>query len=118
MIFMRRILELIKKERVGIIIMFALALLIRLYFLFALGEPPDADELNYDMFAMSLLERHEFGVNGAPTAYITPFYPLFLAGVYFLFGHNYIAVHIIQALLGASLCLMLYFIAKEVLVEE
>ena len=110
----KRIFSFARKEHVMLIGMFLISFLIRIYFVLFLRKIPDADELNYDVYAISLLERHQFGTDGVSGAYITPFYPMFLAGIYFLFGHNYLVVQIVQALLGALVCLMVYFISKEV----
>jgi len=43
----------------------------------------------------------------------TPFYSYFLGIIYKLFNFSPLAARIIQAFLGASLCILLYFIGKE-----
>ena len=54
---------------------------------------------------------------GIPTAHRTPIYPLFLSGVYFIFGHSYLAVRIMQAIIGALTCLLIYWLGKEIFDE-
>lgn len=58
---------------------------------------------------------HHFGITpaGAPSSVIPPLYPLFLAGVYRLAGQgNYLAVRLLQALLGALAALAAYGAAR------
>ncbi len=69
------------------------------------------DARDYDRYAVHLLSGEGF-TNGATVASRPPLYPLFLAGCYRLFGHSYLAVRIIQAILGASLVWPLYGIFR------
>ncbi|NQU73723.1 MAG: glycosyltransferase family 39 protein [Candidatus Omnitrophica bacterium] len=99
-----------------VIAIFLVSLLIRLCFAVMHNEPVIHDQEGYDILAMNLLEYREFSaVKGQPTAYSTPLYPMFLSAIYFFFGHSYLWARIMQALLGSVVCLILYFIAKEVL---
>lgn len=103
------------KERKALIIIFVLAFLIRLIFIFLAIGPLDGDELIYDKMALSILSGHGFcAPDGHPTAYTTPLFPMFLSGVYFLFGHSYFVVKIIEALLGSFTALIIYFISKKI----
>ncbi|MEK6917155.1 MAG: hypothetical protein AABW92_05420, partial [Nanoarchaeota archaeon] len=72
---------------------------------------PLSDAANYDQIAVNIVSGHGFSevIDGqkVPTMRRTPIYPLFLAGIYSIFGHNYIAVKIIQAILGALLCIVI-----------
>jgi 4-amino-4-deoxy-L-arabinose transferase-like glycosyltransferase len=109
----------IRKERAILIIIFVLALLLRLYCAFQYDESvrllQNNDQLTYIHFAESLLHHNTFArADGQPTAYITPLYPLFLSVIYFFFGVNHLYVRIAHALLGSIVCLLIYFIAKEV----
>ena len=89
--------------------LFFSALLLRLLFVIML--PLDAgDSPEYDNYALRLLSGLGFSNNlNRP-----PMYPSFLAGVYFFFGHNFLAVRIIQALLDSVTCLFAFFIGKRV----
>lgn len=70
------------------------------------------DMLQYDDLAQSLLAGHGYTwYGGIPTAFRAPLYPLFLATIYLLFGHHFVAVRGVQAGLGAILCLITYRLA-------
>ena len=72
------------------------------------------DASGYDLLATNLLHGFGFTWDGVqPTSYRMPGYPVFLAGAYALFGHNLTAVRLIQAILGALLCLPVYHIARN-----
>src|ERR1700741_3534330 len=64
------------------------------------NDAPD-DGLTYDQMARNLVERHVYSHDTeppfAPSLIRMPGYPLFLAGVYSIFGHDKTAVRIIQA---------------------
>jgi len=92
-----------------------LALAVRLVYLtviVGLNSPPTYDGIGYDMLAVHLLRTGTYGVEH-PTAFRPPGYPIFLAGVYLLFGHSYPAVRLVQALLDAVTCLLVYAIGTE-----
>lgn len=102
-------------SRTILISIFLLSLLLRLSIVFTNNEPVMSDQLVYDKLALSLLQQHEFSIEkGQPTAYITPLYPFFLSVIYFFFGHNYLYVKLAQGLLGSLVCLITYFIAKQI----
>jgi 4-amino-4-deoxy-L-arabinose transferase-like glycosyltransferase len=54
----------------------------------------------------------------APTARWLPGYPLFIAGVYVLFGDTYRAVYVTQAFLGVVIAGLTYLSAKHVLEDK
>jgi 4-amino-4-deoxy-L-arabinose transferase-like glycosyltransferase len=60
------------------------------------GEPPYADP-------------------SAPTARWMPGYPLFIAGVYLIFGESYRTVYVAQAVLGVVIAGLIYLLAKHTL---
>lgn len=102
-----------------LILIFIAALAVRLISVMNLPNQfrkPATDDAEYDISAMNLLEgRGLIDINtGLPTSWRVPMYPLFLASIYSVFGHNYGAVRVIQSIMGALLCLILFFIAKEI----
>ncbi len=90
-------------------LIFFTALIIRLLFIiaFPLSAP---DTIDYDRYALHILKGLGFSTNLARP----PLYPSFLAAIYFVFGHNFLAVRIIQAILGAIICLFVYLIGARI----
>lgn len=91
-------------------------------FYYRIGPAVDAGV--YDQTAVNIIEGHGFRFNrSAPIAedeiitFQGPLYQYFLAGVYLIFGHNYEAVWLIQALLRAFTALFLYLIAVKIFNE-
>jgi len=73
------------------------------------------DALGYHTIALNLYRGNGYSmVADVPTVRRAPGYPLFLAGIYSIFGTGLMAVYIIQALLSALTCVMTYLIAKNV----
>jgi tetratricopeptide (TPR) repeat protein len=92
------------------------ALLIRLLYLATiLDNPfflhPVTDEAMYDIWAQALVAGEPF-LNAYPY-YDSPLPAYFLAIVYGLFGHSYLAVRLVQVLLGTLNVLILYRIAQR-----
>ena len=98
-----------------LIVLFLLASFLRILYAFYLkGDIPVSDAAGYDVLGLNILKYGEYAFQpGIPTAHRTPIYPLFLSGVYFLFGHSYLAVRIIQSLIGGLTCIIIYFIGKK-----
>ena len=100
---------------------FLLALLTRLlYFGFF---PPRSIQLDdaesWDGIAWNLAEGRGFlDANGLPTSVRPPVYPLFLAGIYKVFGHSYPAAKLAQILLSALTCALLFLIGSRVFGEK
>jgi len=80
------------------------------------GQPlnPGGDEIFYDKAALNILEGNSFcqGFEGLCIE-PQPLYPLFLSGVYFIFGHNYDAVRLIQIILFALTAVLVFLFSKK-----
>lgn len=92
------------------------ALLLRLLYLATiLDNPyflhPITDETMYDIWAQALVAGEPF-LDAYPY-YDSPLPAYFLAIVYRLFGHSYLAVRLVQVLLGTLNVLILYRIAQR-----
>jgi 4-amino-4-deoxy-L-arabinose transferase-like glycosyltransferase len=61
-----------------------------------------------------LYEDHWVADAGEPTSVMPPLYPLFLGGIFAIFGEDLLAVRVIQILLSASLALLAYAIGSAV----
>jgi hypothetical protein len=100
------------RERRRLLALFVLALLLRCAFslVYGLGAPPErwGDDADYDAIASRLVLDHQYENNWFP-----PGYPFFLAIVYSLFGHSLAAVRLLQALLGAAACVVVYLIGRD-----
>lgn len=98
---------------------FLLALIIRTVFVFQkLGEDLRYDDYEYfDEVARNILagKGHiAYDVMGADRqSLMAPLYPAFLAGIFLLFGHNWLAVQLSQSVSGAITCVLVYLVGKR-----
>jgi len=76
-----------------------------------LGDPSGMDAQNYLQLARNLAESGSFSMWSKPSAYVAPGYPFFLAALFKIGGENLLAVKLIQAVLGASTAVLVYFFA-------
>lgn len=106
---------------------YALLLLVALGFrlFIALRLPNDEpdDGRVYAQIAVNMLEQHVFSHESqppyVPSLIRLPGYPLFLAGVYKIFGHgNNTAVRVVQALIDTSTCVLIALVAFAWAVAE
>ncbi len=103
-----------RKSVIWIIVgIFIVALLPRIYIAISSNQIPTSDAAYYDGLAKNIIEGKGFSVSGKPTSFKEPFYSFFLASIYFIFGQSYAAVRIIQAILGALTCVIIFLIAKR-----
>lgn len=99
-------------------VVFAIAFLLRLALLpWGAGFPSDSgDAPSYLAIARSLAAGTGFSLDGvSPTASRTPLYPLFLAAVSAIPGPDAIAVKVAQSLIGAFTCVLVFFLASNLL---
>ena len=104
-----------------IVYLFVIALIVRLVFLAAFFHSGEliGDEVQYDTIAYNVAYNHSYSmILGIPTPLRPPGYPLFLAVIYTIFGHSYLAVKIIQSILSAITCLIIYFLTKEAIDDK
>lgn len=99
--------------RVLIPLLFLIALALRVLYILQGHEVPPLDTPDYDGIALNLLQGHGFIVRGMQ-AWRPPLYPVFLAGIYGLFGYHHLAVKLLQALIGALMVPVLYWTGREV----
>jgi glycosyltransferase involved in cell wall biosynthesis len=72
------------------------------------------DEAFYAGVAENILKKGEFGLKTVGGYVISePLYPLFLSGVFYLFGSSWDVVRVIQIILFACIVLFVFFIAEE-----
>ncbi|MFA4992213.1 MAG: glycosyltransferase family 39 protein [Candidatus Omnitrophota bacterium] len=88
---------------------------IRIVFVLNSVYVPSSDAASYDQLGLALKEgRGYVDAGGAPHSFYPPLYPVFLSTVYSLFGHSYPAARVIQSVLGAIACVLIYMIGKGV----
>ncbi len=78
------------------------------------GGLKGGDSKLYFEIARNLLSGNGFATDQGPTAFVSPLYPIFLAGCMSLFGENLVAISLIQAFLSALACVYIYKIAGEI----
>ncbi len=104
-----------------LIVLFIIALLVRLIFLILAPDRPINlyDTPSWDAVATNLLASRGFiDANGQPTSTRPPLYPIFLAIIYFIFGKNFFVVTVVQAIVGSATVIFIYLIAKEIFNNE
>ena len=76
------------------------------------------DSVSYDDLASRFSQGKGYTRSTAsdePDSRRLPGYPFFLAAIYFTFGHSLFAVRLIQVILDALTCVIVYKLSKEVL---
>jgi len=91
------------------LLIFGVALGVRLLHLWQIRPSPFFDVLfgdarAYDLWAQDIAGGDWIGSN---VFYQAPLYPYFLGGIYAIFGHDLLAVRIIQAVIGSASCALL-----------
>jgi 4-amino-4-deoxy-L-arabinose transferase-like glycosyltransferase len=105
-----------KKLILVIIGIFLVALLPRLAVAINSRLIPINDAAGYDTYALNLLAGKGFvNPEGQLTSWREPVYPTFLSCIYYLFGHSFLAVRIIQAVLGALVCVIIFLTCRRLL---
>lgn len=101
-----------------VLIVLLVALLIRIVTVIVTGQQntTHADAASYNSYAVAVLNQKDWMTN--PDFYDAsrpPFYPLFIAAIYAIFGiNNYTALYIFQAFVSVLTCLYIYKFGVEV----
>ncbi|MFH1888997.1 MAG: glycosyltransferase family 39 protein [Candidatus Omnitrophota bacterium] len=100
----------------AVLAVFIIAFLARIAALAVLPERGiTGDSQSYDDLAVRIAQGHGYTSSLAPDLPATrrlPGYPVFLAVIYFIFGHSLAAVKILQFILDSSTCVLLYKTAE------
>jgi tetratricopeptide (TPR) repeat protein len=97
------------------VIVFGVALFVRLLYLWQIGSSPFFDTLlgdsrSYDAWAQRIAGGDWIGRD---VFYQAPLYPYFLGVLYTIFGHDLMAVRVVQAIVGSSACVLLALAARR-----
>jgi tetratricopeptide (TPR) repeat protein len=95
---------------------FLLALAVRLVYLWQMRssiffDAPMMDAQYHDQWAQAIIAGKDFT---GGVFFRAPLYPYFLALVYRVFGHDYLAARLVQFLIGSFSCVLVYFLAKRI----
>ncbi len=106
-------------DKKKIFFIFVIAFIIRLFFahlgfLYPDLNAPGSDSARFEGIAQGLSRGEGFTAGGAAAVDRPPFYCFFLAAIYFVFGHSYYAVIIIQSLISAMACVFIFGAAKNI----
>jgi len=95
---------------------FGISFLVRLAYIIHLKDTPIWDAMMidaglYDRWGMEIASGEWIGKN---VFYDPPLYAYFLGVTYKLFGHDYLALRIIQALIGSAHCVIIFYLASYI----
>jgi 4-amino-4-deoxy-L-arabinose transferase-like glycosyltransferase len=91
-----------------------LAFILRLAWVLAVPTRPISDFHEFHRLAISLIDGQGYvSTSGEPTAYRPPGYPIFLTGIYSIFGVSDLAARLVNVLLGVLTCWLTYQLASE-----
>jgi len=106
-------------NRWPLVVLFLVAVLLRLAAIHWLAATPQRDELDNHRLAVTLLAGEGYAVTpGHPTTSLPPVYPAFIASVYALSRPDYRIVWYVQALLNASLVFLLFHLGRLLFSES
>ena len=112
---MRAILELIRVNKVFLVVL--LALVIRIVAIVSIDDPQrvprslaESDARTYYVLSQNLISGigYRYTPDGEPTAKRTPGYPIFIAMIFKVFGRNFNAVRVAQAILDVITTAMVF----------
>ncbi|MCK4786128.1 MAG: glycosyltransferase family 39 protein [Desulfobacteraceae bacterium] len=99
----------------AVLVIFLIALFLRLAVVWTLGAPPEKDAFEYHKIALSQLSGYGHALEpGKPTTLRPPLYPLFLAGIYAFTGSDYRHALYAQAILHALLVFPLFWLGFRI----
>ena len=95
-----------------------IAALVRFGYFFCVFDPtslPANDSLEYDVIAKNLIDGNGYTLYDQPTAFRAPGLIFMVAGIYFLFGENFIYARIFVVLLSIVLVWVIYILGNTIL---
>lgn len=111
-----------KKELIFLLCIFFIAFTLRVSYCFFFKENIlhiqthiFGDTQDYIQIAKNFLSGEGLISSPDRIAYRPPLYPIFLSGVYFSFGDSYWPIRIIQSILDALTCIMVFFLGKNLI---
>jgi 4-amino-4-deoxy-L-arabinose transferase-like glycosyltransferase len=96
----------------------AAALVVRLGWTLLTPALPASDFAWYDEVATEIVTGHSYSVEGNPTAFRVPGYPVFLAGIYTVFGQSLFFARLANVLLGTLTVYLVYLLGRKTFSER
>lgn len=104
-----------KSRRNFLITIIAASIITGSIFAFAFDHPVKGDALDYDRIGQNLAQGNGFSLSQSSpytkTMYREPAYPVFLALIYSIFGHNFAIVKLLQIFIYVLSCILLFYLA-------
>ncbi|MEP7146453.1 MAG: glycosyltransferase family 39 protein [bacterium] len=88
------------------------ALLIKIFFAYVIQTDLKSDSITYNNLALSIL-KGGYSIDGRPTAFVVLGYPLFLSGIYTVFGDGQFYVKIVQSVIEIFSGLLFFRISRN-----
>ncbi len=104
-----------RDARIAVLLIVLTAVVVRLaYVVLIVGadSAPTYDGIGYDILGVNLLQTGIYG-SERPTAFRPPGYPLFLAAIYLVFGHDFAAVRLVQVGVDALTCALTFAVGAR-----
>ncbi|HLT23800.1 MAG TPA: hypothetical protein VK004_01625, partial [Ignavibacteria bacterium] len=101
------------KERNYLFLILASSFIIKLILAFTIDVELRSDSMVYDTLAKNIVQLGEYSFEGSPTALLISGYPIFLSGIYAVFGSEQVYVKIIQSILEIITCFLFFLAARE-----
>ncbi len=111
-----RIAEVFAKEWVRLVAVFFVAFVLRfIHVLLSKANSPffDGPVTDSDFYDKTALAIANGDWLGSEVFYVNPLYPYFLALLYKIFGHSYMAAKLVQIVIGSSSCVLIYLTARR-----
>ncbi len=107
---------LLRKQRVLMIIVFALAVILRLIYLVQILDAPYFEHPAGDSRIFYARSQEILGgdiIGSDIFFYSSPLYPYFMALIFWLTGNSFFFLGLIQILIGSANCLLIFLLAKK-----
>ncbi|HTR82764.1 MAG TPA: glycosyltransferase family 39 protein [Bacteroidota bacterium] len=106
------------RNRRSLLGILAVALALRCAAIAVYHSPLVSDDKDYVAIAHSIVHGDGIALDGKPTAYRLPGYPLLLACSYSLFGETNLPIKILQALADVGSCMLLFLLGRRLFSEK
>lgn len=94
------------------------AAILRLWAILVFHPPLFSDSKEYHDIAQSVVQGQGFSVDGKPTAFRLPAYPLLLAATYSIFGDSSVPIALVQLMADLVSCLLIFAIGRKLISER